>query len=84
MENSGSQIIKMKELPKTEVSEVIPDLPAPPEGKVWRRAQDGICFYGSVVLGQLHFLNGKKLKKPIIEKPEDYELVDAPEESSLL
>lgn len=76
MENSNVEIIKMKELPKVKVSEVTPDLPAPPEGKVWRRSQDGLCFYGSVVLGELHFLDGKELKKTIKEKPEDYELVD--------
>lgn len=81
---NNDEIIKMKELPKVEVSEVTSDLPSPLEGKVWRRKQDGICFYESMVLGELHFLNGKKLKKPIKKKPKDYELIDVPEESSLL
>lgn len=64
--------------------ECTPDLETPPEGKVWRRKSDGFIIYSSITLGTLFYMNGKKLKKPIIEKPEDYELVDAPEESSLL
>lgn len=79
MENSGSQIIKMKELPQIITSEVTPDLPAPPEGKVWRRKYDGLLFYGSVYLGSRYYSSkGKPLKNAIKEKPNDYEVVDEP------
>ncbi|MDU1890892.1 MAG: hypothetical protein E6767_09405 [Dysgonomonas sp.] len=61
------------------VEEVIvrePDLPAPSEGKAWRRKSDGLLIQGEMYLGELRFLNGERLEKPIQEKPEDYEEVD--------
>lgn len=60
-----------------EIEEIAPDVPMPPEGKVWRRKSDGVIFPGAIhELGKLYFKNGKKLKTPYQEKPEDFELID--------
>ncbi|MFV0310189.1 MAG: hypothetical protein ACK5KN_00900 [Dysgonomonas sp.] len=60
---------------------VEPDLPAPQEGKVWRRKSDGLIFYGDVYLGKrFHSSTSKLLKTPVEEKPDDYEIVDERQE----
>lgn len=64
--------------------EIIPDVPTPPQGKAWKRKSDGLVCYGSIHLGELHFLNGKKLRKPIKEVPEDFELVDIEDPNGLV
>ncbi|MBK5720158.1 hypothetical protein JGH11_04655 [Dysgonomonas sp. Marseille-P4677] len=61
--------------PEPEISPT-PDLADPGEGKGWRRKSDGYIYIGSVYLGKLFFINGKRLDEPIDEKPEDFELVD--------
>ncbi|MFV0326894.1 MAG: hypothetical protein ACK5LF_21360 [Bacteroides xylanisolvens] len=66
--------IKYVEVPE----ELTPDLPTI-EGKAYKRKSDGKIFYGCVYLGKLFYLNGKKLKKPIQETPEDFELIDLEE-----
>ncbi len=66
-------VIIMKE---QEYVETTPDVPTPPVGKAWKRKSDGLVFCGAIYLGYLHFQNGKKLRKPIKEVPEDFELVD--------
>lgn len=58
------------------IETVTPDLDTPPSGKVWRRISDGMLFPGQVFLGELHFVDGKKLKKPKKEVPDDFELID--------
>lgn len=83
MEKKKTLVTHVEDSP--EFVRVEPDLEAPKERKIWRRKYDGLLFYGSVYLGLRYYSsNGKLLKTPIKEKPEDYELVDAPEESSLL
>lgn len=67
-----------------EYIETIPDVPMPPQGKAWKRKSDGLVFYGAIYLGYLHFKDGKKLRKPIKEVPEDFELVDIEDPNSLV
>ncbi len=67
-----------------EYVEITPDIPAPPQGKAWKRKSDGFVFYGAIYLGYLYFKDGKKLRKPIKEVPEDFELVDMEEPHSLV
>lgn len=64
--------------------ETTPDVPTPPQGKAWKRKSDGLVFYSAIYLGELHFLNGKKLRKPIKEVPEDFELVDIEDPNDLV
>lgn len=65
-----------------EIPPVIPDLAEPPEGKVWRRKSDGFIVYGSMVLGIVPLMVGKKRSVTLVEeKPEDYELIDIPDDS---
>lgn len=54
----------------------IPDLDTPPEGKAWRRKIDGVLYTGSLFLGMRYFGKTGKLKVPVKEMPEDFELVD--------
>lgn len=66
------------------IAHIEPDLPAPQEGKVWRRKSDGLIFYGAVYLGKrFHSATGKLLKTPADEKPDDYEIVDEPKTEEL-
>lgn len=53
-----------------------PDLKKPDNGKAWRRKKDGLIYTSEVILGYITFVDGKFLKTPIKEVPEDYELVD--------
>lgn len=64
--------------------ETTPDVPTPPQGKAWKRKSDGLVFYSAIYLGELHFLNGKKLRKSIKEVPEDFELVDIEDPNDLV
>jgi hypothetical protein len=57
-----------------------PDMPNPPDGKAWKRKSDGVVYTGAVYLGMLFFKDGKRLKNPVKEIPEDFELVDLTEE----
>ena len=43
------------------------------EGKVLRRLSDKQVFSNELWLGKTFFINGKKLREPVEEKPEDYE-----------
>lgn len=61
------------------IEETVYDLP-PQRGKVWRRKSDGVTFECVEKLGKLFYLGDKKLKTPIQEKPEDFELVNMPKE----
>lgn len=63
------------------IEETIYDLPRQ-KGKAWKRKSDSIIFESIEKLGMLFFLNGKKLKKPIQEKPEDFELIDLNKEGN--
>lgn len=65
--------LKMEE-PLSVVRE--PDLLDPGEGKGWKRKSDGMIFYGTVFLGELNYLKGKKLKTPLKEVPEHFELIE--------
>lgn len=69
---------------KQEYVETAPDVPTPPQGKAWKRKSDGLVFYSAIYLGELHFLNGKKLRKSIKEVPEDFELVDIEDPNDLV
>ena len=46
------------------------------EGKVFRRISDGFIFGKEIHLGYTHYLNGKKLEKPLLELPEHCEGID--------
>lgn len=59
--------------------EFTPDLPAPEDGKAWRRKSDGFIFHGEVFLGKLWFINGELLEKPIAELPEHFEQIEIDE-----
>ena len=48
------------------------------EGKVFRRISDGFIFGKEIHLGYTHYLNGKKLDKPMLELPEHFEEIDEP------
>lgn len=52
------------------------------EGKVLRRKSDGWIAGHEIYLGYTYYLNGRKLDEPLLELPEHYEEIDAPEESS--
>lgn len=51
------------------------------EGKVLRRKSDGWIAGNEIYLGYTYYLNGRKLDEPLLELPEHYEEMDAPEES---
>lgn len=48
------------------------------EGKVFRRIFDGQIFGKEVYLGYTHYVGGKKLDPPLLEKPEYFEEIDDP------
>lgn len=52
------------------------------EGKVLRRKSDGWIAGNEIYLGYTYYLNGRKIDEPLLELPEHYEEMDAPEESS--
>lgn len=52
------------------------------EGKVLRRKSDGWIAGNEIYLGYTYYLNGRKLDEPLLELPEHYEEIDAPEENS--
>lgn len=51
----------------------------PDEGKALKRTSDGLVSESEIWLGYTYYLNGEKLETPLLEKPEDYEEIDAPE-----
>jgi len=52
------------------------DVPMPPAGKAWRSNKSGAVYLTGIKLGKLFFLNGKKLKEPIVETVDDFELIN--------
>lgn len=46
------------------------------EGKVLRRLSDKQVFSNELWLGKTFYINGKKLREPVEEKPEDYEDIE--------
>lgn len=52
------------------------------EGKVFRRISDGFIFGNEINLDYTHYLNGKKLDKPLLELPEHFEEIDEPVEEA--
>lgn len=48
------------------------------EGKVFRRISDGVIFGKEINLGYTYYLNGEKLKEPLLELPEHFEEIDEP------
>lgn len=48
------------------------------EGKVFRRISDGVIFGKEISLGYTHYINGEKLKEPLLELPEHFEEIDEP------
>ena len=50
------------------------------EGKIFRRISDGFIFGNEISLGYTYYLNGKKLKEPLLELPEHFEEIDEPVE----
>lgn len=48
------------------------------EGKVFRRISDGFVFGEEINLGYAHYIDGKKLEKPLLELPEHFEEIDKP------
>ena len=46
------------------------------EGKILRRLSDKQVFSNELWLGKTFYINGKRLKEPIEEKPEDYEDIE--------
>jgi hypothetical protein len=69
------EVIHIDDNVESQITE--PDLPAPSDGRVWRRKYDNLIFYGGIYLGK-RFVSyaGKDLKNPVDETPEDYELAD--------
>ena len=51
------------------------------EGKVFRRISDGKVFGNEMWLGYTYYLHGQKLDEPLLELPEHYEEIDAPEDT---
>lgn len=49
------------------------------EGKVFRRLSDGMVFGNEMHLGYTYYLGGQRLDVPLMEKPEHYEEIDAPD-----
>lgn len=58
------------------IENVLPDLEATTEGKLWKNKITGGLFSGEVYLSEIRFINGKELDEPIVETPEHYELID--------
>lgn len=52
------------------------------EGKVLRRKSDGWIAGNEIYLGYTYYLNGIKIDEPLLELPEHYEEIDAPEGNS--
>lgn len=52
------------------------------EDKILCRISDGWIAGNEIYLGYTYYLNGRKLDEPLLELPEHYEEIDAPEESS--
>lgn len=50
------------------------------DGKVFRRISDQRIFGQEIYLGYTWYLGGEKLSEPLLEKAEDFEEIDAPEE----
>ena len=48
------------------------------DGKCLKRISDGKLMGWRVYLGYTHYLGGKKLETPILERPEHYEEADEP------
>jgi hypothetical protein len=46
------------------------------EGKVFRRKEDGMIYGKEISLGYTYYINGKKLKEPHLDAPEDFEEID--------
>lgn len=53
------------------------------EGKILRRIADKVIFGPEVSLGYTYFLDGRRLDKPFLEKPEHYEEIDIPEDFNI-
>lgn len=53
------------------------------EGKVLRRKSDGQVFGKEIYLGYTYYLGGVLLDEPLLELPEHYEEIDAPDEDGL-
>ena len=50
------------------------------EGKVLKRVGTDDIFGGEIVLGYSYYKNGEKLAEPHLDRVEDFEEVDAPQE----
>lgn len=61
-------ILEPEPIPVSDISTLL-------ERKTGEGKSDGLLYAEPVYLGKLFFKNGKKLKKPIDEKPERYELI---------
>lgn len=48
------------------------------EGKVFRRISDGFIFGKEICLGYTYYINGQKLRQPLLELPEHFEEIDEP------
>ncbi len=46
------------------------------DGKLLRRISDGLEVGKEIYLGYTHYIDGKKLETPLLEKAEDYEEID--------
>lgn len=52
-------------------------------GKVFQRISDGQVFGEEIHLGYAYYLGGKLLPEPLLELPEHFTEIDAPEEYQL-
>lgn len=52
-------------------------------GKVLQRISDNQIFGSEIYLGYTYYLGGKKLNEPLLELPEHFREIDAPEEYEL-
>ena len=48
------------------------------EGKVFRRISDGFILGKEINRGYTHYIGGKKLEEPLLERPEHFEEIDEP------
>jgi hypothetical protein len=53
-------------------------------GKVFRRISDGDILGADIWLGYTYYLNGKLLNEPLLELPEHFEEIDAPDNSKVI
>lgn len=53
------------------------------KGKAFQRISDGMIFGTEIHLGYTYYINGEKLAEPLLELPEHFIEIEAPQEYQL-